>query len=66
MSSSGSRGGEDLWTLIDNQPNEYYEEAGDTTTLFVGDSGCGKSTLINSFLKPNASKVIMYRASSNL
>jgi hypothetical protein len=46
-----------LWTKVENEPNDGGDDAADSTTLFVGDSGCGKSTLIQSFLKPNGTKV---------
>ena len=61
-SKSGGQASRDLWELADAIAEDDAldsDASGDTTTLFVGDSGCGKSTLIQSFLKPNISKVGM-------
>lgn len=57
MSSKSSKTKiEDLWTKLENTPNELDEDSVETTVLFVGDSQCGKSTLIQSFLSPTAGK----------
>lgn len=58
MSKSKSKAprAEDIWTLVENEPQDIDISDLDTSLLIVGDSACGKTSLIHSFLKSSTTK----------